>query len=36
MFHRILRHKRDKDAPEDEETPNEAPPEEEIRSEASK
>ena len=36
MFHRILRHKRDKDAPEDGETPNEAPPEEEIRSEASK
>ena len=36
MFHRILRHKRDKDAPEDEETPNDAPPGEEIRSEASR
>ena len=36
MFHRILRHKRDKDAPEDEETPNDAPPEEASRSEASR
>lgn len=36
MFHRILRHKRDKDAPENEETSNDAPPEEESRSEASR
>lgn len=31
IFHRILRHKRDKDAPEDEEAPNDTLPEEEIQ-----